>query len=43
VWFGFHKQEVYPALLELYRQLGRDVPWLEPGQPAANQKRTKET
>jgi hypothetical protein len=30
LWLRLHKQELYPALLELYRQLGRDVPWLQP-------------
>jgi CHC2 zinc finger len=35
LWLVVHKQPLYPALLELYRQLGRDVPWLQPGQRSA--------
>jgi len=43
LWRRVRGQELYPAVLELYRQLGRDVPWLQPGQPSSTQKRMKET
>ena len=29
LWLRVRQQELYPGLLELYRQLGRDVPWLQ--------------
>jgi len=29
LWLGIRQQPLYPAVLELYRQLGRAVPWLE--------------
>jgi DNA primase len=29
LWVRVTQQELYPAVLELYRQLGRTVPWLE--------------
>jgi len=29
LWMRVRQQELYPAVLELYRHLGRDVPWLE--------------
>jgi len=32
LWLRVRQQDLYPAVLELYRQLGRDVPWLQPGQ-----------
>ena len=41
LWLCVHKQDLYPALLELYRQLGRDVPWLQSGQPAATPAKDK--
>ena len=41
LWLRVRQQELYPALLELYRQLGRDVPWLQ--RPASTQTREKET
>ena len=43
LWRRVRQQELYPAVLELYRQLGRDVPWLQPGESLSTQKRTKET
>jgi len=30
LWLHVTRQQLYPAVLELYRQLGRDVPWLAP-------------
>jgi hypothetical protein len=31
LWVRVTGQELHPAVLELYRQLGRDVPWLTSG------------
>jgi hypothetical protein len=37
LWSRVTGQKPYPAVLELYRQLGRPVPWLEPNDlPPAN-------
>jgi DNA primase len=36
-------QQLYPAVLELYRKLGRAVPWLEPSQSPSAKKDKKET
>ena len=37
LWARVTGQELYPAVLELYRQLGRDVPGLRPaGAPASD-------
>jgi DNA primase len=30
LWARVSGQELYPAVLELYRHLGREVPWLKP-------------
>ena len=43
LWRRVRGQELYPAVLELYRQLGRDVPWLQPGPSSSTQKKEKET
>src|SRR5262249_12415309 len=43
LWRRVRGQDLYSAVLELYRQLDRDVPWLRPGQPPSTQKRIKET
>lgn len=29
LWLRVRRQALYPGVLELYRHLGRDVPWLE--------------
>jgi CHC2 zinc finger len=42
LWACATRQELYPAVLELYQQLGRTVPWLTPVQPRPSVKRTKE-
>jgi len=37
LWMRLRQQKLYPAVLELYGQLGRDVPWLESaGTPSVN-------
>ena len=37
LWLRVRQQPLYPAVLELYRQLGRAVPWLEQTQsPSIN-------
>src|SRR5206468_149150 len=43
LWARATGQELYPAVLELYRQLGRAVPWLAPAGSPALGTRTKET
>jgi hypothetical protein len=35
LWARATGQELYPAVLALYRELGRDAPWLEPPRPLA--------
>jgi hypothetical protein len=30
LWLQVTRQQLYPAVLELYRQLGQDIPWLTP-------------
>jgi len=40
LWMKVKGLELYPAVLELYRQLGRDVPWL--GTPPATNNDTRE-
>jgi DNA primase len=42
LWARATGQELYPAVRELYRRLGRAVPWLEPVRPSAAVQRTKE-
>jgi DNA primase len=37
LWARVSGQELYPAVIELYRRLGREVPWQRPvGAPPAN-------
>ena len=36
LWARVSGQELYPAVLALYRQLGREVPWLEASGPQRN-------
>jgi DNA primase len=37
LWARVCGQELYPAVLALYRQLGRAVPWLESARPSGNE------
>src|SRR5215470_7641814 len=41
LWRGVRQPDLYPAVLELYRQLCRDVPWLQPGPPSSPLKKDK--
>jgi hypothetical protein len=41
LWARATGQELYPAVLALYRQLGRAVPWLAPAGPSS--RRTRKT
>jgi hypothetical protein len=34
LWARVTGQELYPAVIELYRRLGREVPWLKPAGPS---------
>jgi hypothetical protein len=43
LWARATGQELYPAVLELYRQLGRAVPWLGPPRPPTRRKEASET
>jgi len=38
LWARATGRPLYPAVVELYRQLGRAVPWLEPPRPPAGNK-----
>jgi DNA primase len=40
LWAQTTKQELYPATLELYRRLGRPVPWLTPTAPPSIRRST---
>ena len=42
LWHRATRQQLYPAVLAPYQQLGRAVPWLEP-RPSARPERTKQT
>jgi DNA primase len=42
LWVQATGQPLYPAVLELYRRLGRTVPWLKPVQTSASQRRSKQ-
>jgi DNA primase len=42
LWMKVTDLDLYPAVLELYRQLGRDVPWLVPAAPLASNKDKRE-
>jgi hypothetical protein len=42
LWAGATGQELYPAVLALYRQLGRTVPWLEPARAWPCEIRTRQ-
>jgi hypothetical protein len=33
LWLRLRQQPLYPAVLELYRQVGQAVPWLKQGTP----------
>src|SRR5215471_16346188 len=41
LWARVTKQELYPAVLALYQHLGREVPWLQQGQPPSPLKKDK--
>lgn len=38
LWMKAKDLELYPGVLELYRRLGRDVPWLRPPEPLPDNK-----
>jgi DNA primase len=38
LWVKATRQELYPAVLELYRRLGREVPWLTRSIPRTKDK-----
>jgi DNA primase len=42
LWMKVTGQPLYPAVLALYRHLGRDVPWLEPSLPPSLNKDKRE-
>jgi hypothetical protein len=42
LWARATGQELYPAVLDLYRRLGRAVPWLEPVRPSSAVQRRKD-
>jgi DNA primase len=42
LWMKATGLELYPAVLELYRQLGTDVPWLVPAVAASRNKDKRE-
>jgi hypothetical protein len=41
LWARVNGQGLYPAVLELYRQLGRTPPWLTPVPPSSSNKKDK--
>jgi DNA primase len=41
LWASATRQELHPAVLELYRRLGRTVPWLASVESSSFTKRTK--
>jgi DNA primase len=42
LWMKVTGLDLYPAVLALYRQLGRDVPWLVPAVAVSNNKDKRE-
>jgi hypothetical protein len=42
LWARVSCLRLYPAVLELYRRLGRDVPWLRPPEPRPGNKVKRE-
>jgi DNA primase len=42
LWARVRGEKLYPATLELYRQLGRTPPWLPPALPSTRERRSNE-
>jgi DNA primase len=36
LWAAWTRQKLYPAVVDLYQRLGREIPWLSPSRRRAN-------